>query len=314
MNRRLCFATLAAAASALVWSSGTALADGFADFDELPEGFLNHTVQSGGITFYGAKVFSFEPPAIFVAEDASGYIPGIPDLADHFSPPNVFQLSGFINGGGYLITRLHEIYMTTGRIENAVRLDLFYKDDVEFDGVEMVLAALLNGEVVAEDFVVINNPRRDVRHTELSISGVEFDTLRLYGRNDPIPPLSGFLGSIDNLEITGGGPPSDLQLALPEPGVPGQDATFRVNWTTPGDRVYFAYSLRRGRTRVPGCGDLFTALARPAVLGSAVVDANGEASITVPIPEAARGRTVYLQAAVPGACAVSDFVPFTFEP
>lgn len=305
---------LAAALLAALTTTSVVRADGSADFDELPEGFLAYTVQSGGVTFYGAKEFAFDPPSIFVAEDASGYIPNIPDLVDHYSPPNVFGLNGYITGGGYLITRLYEMYMTTGQVENSVRVDVFYKDDPEFDAVEIVLAALLNGEVVGETSFVIDNPRRDVRAIELSLSGIEFDTLRLFGRNQQIPPLSGFLGSIDNLVITGGGPPSDLVLELPESAVPGQDATFTAHWSTPGERVYFAYSLQRGRSEIPNCPGVFAALRRPALLGSAVADAHGDANVTLSVPEGARGHTVFFQAAVPAACTTSNFVPFTFEP
>ncbi|MFG0330181.1 MAG: hypothetical protein ACF8PN_09815 [Phycisphaerales bacterium] len=309
-------AALAAGTTLMIAMSATtsARADGFADFDDLTEGFQNYTVETGGIVFWDSRVFFPDPPAIFVVEDASGYIPGVPDIADHFSPPNVFQTSGFITGGSYLITRWAEVSMTTGQVENYVYMDVFYKDDPEFSGTEMVLEARLNGVPVAEVSKVIDDPRRDVRATSFEISGVEFDTVRLFGRGNQIPQLSGFLGSVDNVEISGGGPGSTLDLQLPTPGTPGQPASISATGATPGERVYFAWSLREGATPIPQCPGMVSDLQRPEVLGSAVADAGGVATLDFTVPEAAHGRNAFFQAVEPGACVMSDFVPFTFEP
>lgn len=303
-------------ATAIPFAAGaaTAVADGLADFDELTEGFLDYTVESGGITFWNSRVFLNEPPAIFVAEDASEYIPAIPDLVDHYSPPNVFQTSGFITGGSYLITRWAEISMTTGQIETSARMDVFYVDDPEFAGTEIVLEARLRGELVAEVAHVINNPRRDIRATSLEITDVEFDRLRIFGRDLDTPQLSGFLGSLDNVAISGGGPGSGLRLNLPEPGNPGAPSTISAEWGAPGARVFFAYGRQIGSTPVPGCPGLDAFVERGAVLGSDVTDANGIASVEFNVPPAAQGKNVYFQAFIPAECVASNYRPFTFAP
>jgi hypothetical protein len=222
-------------------------------------------------------------------------------------------LSGYISGGAYLITRLAEFSFTTGLVETDARLDLFYIDDAEFEGVEMVLEAWLAGEKVAEDFATIGNPRREVRATTLEIADTPFDTLRLTARDADNPMLAGFLGSIDNLEITGG-TRSPLYLELPTPGRAGVVNTLTATGGTPGERVYFAYSLRRGTSVIPGCPGARSALAGPVLLGSALTNANGEASIDVLAPAAAAERTAYFQAFERSTCTVSRFVPVTFAP
>ncbi len=309
MKRTRVIATLS-----LCLPASLADADGSADFDELVEGFQGHTVRSGGITFFNAREFSFDPPTLFVAEDASGYMATRPDLLPYYSEPNVFQLSGYITGGSYLITRFAEFSFTTGQVETSAALDLFYLPSAdEFLNVEVALEALRGGQTVATDSFVITETSREILAASLSISGVEFDTLRLNPKGGDIPPLAGILGSIDNLVISGGSA-SPLALDLPSPGLVGQENTLTAQGATPGNSVYFAYGLSQGLGSIPGCPGVGTELGNPVVIGSAVADANGEASLSTTVPALAAGRTVYLQAVEPASCTVSNFVPFTFAP
>lgn len=82
-----------------------------------------------------------------------------------------------------------------------------------------------------------------------------------------------------------------------DPLFAGQNATLSVTSATPGEMVYFVYSLQgEGSTYVPAL-DVTLDLRAPQLAGSDMADANGEASITKSVPPAARGRLVWLQAA-----------------
>ena len=88
-----------------------------------------------------------------------------------------------------------------------------------------------------------------------------------------------------------------------------------IRGATPGKRVYFAYAEQGGGSYIPGCTLQENALQLqdPKTLGSAVADADGVARLQRYIPRPALGRTLLLQAVVPGECAVSELVMFTIE-
>jgi len=83
-----------------------------------------------------------------------------------------------------------------------------------------------------------------------------------------------------------------------------------VTAAEPGARVYIAYSFQGGGAVIPGCDLQENALQlqEPVVVGSARANANGEARLRRFLPSQARGRTVLLQAVVPGECAVSELM------
>lgn len=80
----------------------------------------------------------------------------------------------------------------------------------------------------------------------------------------------------------------------------GQNGILRARGATVNEMVYFAYSISGiGRTPVPPLGvDL--ALKSPQLAGRAKADANGTATLIRLVPGAAKGKTVWLQAAVDG--------------
>ncbi len=106
-----------------------------------------------------------------------------------------------------------------------------------------------------------------------------------------------------------------MTLQNPLPGSAGTTNRLRVTGATPGSRVYFLYSRHGGGTRIPGCDLQQNALQldSPTVIGAAVADANGVASITRTVPLIARGQTILFQAVVQGECAVSQLVVWRFE-
>ncbi len=106
-----------------------------------------------------------------------------------------------------------------------------------------------------------------------------------------------------------------LELSTPTPGTAGVANTITVTGVTPGARVVFLYSRHGGGTRIPGCDLQQNALQldQPTVIGTAVADANGVASITRPVPLVARGQTILFQAVVQNECAISQLVVWEFE-
>jgi len=107
-----------------------------------------------------------------------------------------------------------------------------------------------------------------------------------------------------------------LALSGPDPGEPGQSSRLIATGCDPGARVYFLYGAVGGGMAIPGC-DLQTRAAiqisSPTVVGTAVADGSGIASITRFIPSAAEGRTFLIQAAQPAGCRISQLVVHRFE-
>jgi len=89
--------------------------------------------------------------------------------------------------------------------------------------------------------------------------------------------------------------------------------TWNVNGATPGERVFFGYSFNLGATPLPGCPGVTVALGQGKVLGGAVADAQGRASLSRFVPRAASGRTVHFQAAEPSTCITSNWMTHTYQ-
>lgn len=90
-----------------------------------------------------------------------------------------------------------------------------------------------------------------------------------------------------------------MQLDAP-PLLGGQRVEFTMTGAAPGSRVVLLYSLAgTGRTRLEQL-DVTVALADPLVAGFANADGEGRARWTVPIPQTARARAIWFQAAERG--------------
>jgi len=115
---------------------------------------------------------------------------------------------------------------------------------------------------------------------------------------DPVTGLGTLVGSTTNfaqgLAMTDGGLPSALVYPMPF-FVAGSSANLSVSGATPFDLVYFLYSVQgAGPTNTfIGVLDLSVPI---GVLTSVPADSLGNAAISVFIPAAASGRTVYTQA------------------
>ncbi len=106
-----------------------------------------------------------------------------------------------------------------------------------------------------------------------------------------------------------------MTLQGPQPGRAGTTNGLRVTNVTPGASVTFLYSRFGGGTIIPGCDLQQNALQldNPTVIGTAIANQQGVATITRPVPLIARGQTILFQAVVPGECAISQLVVHRFE-
>ncbi len=106
-----------------------------------------------------------------------------------------------------------------------------------------------------------------------------------------------------------------MAMQSPLPGSAGTTNRLRVTGVTPGARVTFLYSRHGGGTRIPGCDLQQNALQldNPTVIGTAIANQQGVATITRPVPLIARGQTILFQAVVQNECAISQLVVHQFD-
>lgn len=130
----------------------------------------------------------------------------------------------------------------------------------------------------------------------------------LFAQRDNFALGSGDGVLVDDIEV---GPPS-YTLLPPSPGTAGQVNDLVAISATPGQTSYFIYGFQAGSTPVPGCGGLVADIRNPQIGGTAVADPLGVATLSVPVPPAASGLTVLLQAVEPGTCQVTNRVDYTF--
>jgi len=99
------------------------------------------------------------------------------------------------------------------------------------------------------------------------------------------------------------------------PGSAGQQNTLRATGLSPGTRVYFVYGFNGGGTLIPGCDlqDGAVAIEKAQVIGSAVADGSGVATLQRFIPASYSGRKVILQAVNQAGCQVSNVIVQTIQ-
>lgn len=76
---------------------------------------------------------------------------------------------------------------------------------------------------------------------------------------------------------------------------------------TPGNNVFFAYSLSLGSTPVPGCAGVTVQLGNARIAGKAVADSNGDANLSGSVPLGGCGK-VLVQAVEPATCLTSNLL------
>lgn len=150
---------------------------------------------------------------------------------------------------------------------------------------------------------------------------------QIHDLNELVDPAAGWrLGSAEAINERGdivgigspGGGSSRAYLAVrtdggnlavigPTPGRAGGVSTVHVVGATPGAKLALNVGMEQGRTPIRACPETVIDIEDPRVL-VAVADASGTASIDVPIPAAALGRFLLLQAVEVGTCRRSSLV------
>lgn len=110
-------------------------------------------------------------------------------------------------------------------------------------------------------------------------------------------------------------PPSNPTLNELDPGNAPGTSTLTVSDAPAGSNVMFKFSFNTGIHIISGgiCNGQQLTIDNPKMLGSATANGSGTASINVPIPQAADGITVHLQAQAEGVseCGISNRVTQT---
>ncbi len=105
-----------------------------------------------------------------------------------------------------------------------------------------------------------------------------------------------------------------FEMSDPEPGLAGQRNTMTITGLLPDQRVLLAYGTREGAKKIqPDCPGGTLLIRDPQTSPIVRADADGVATITVNVPQAARGRTIRMQAMAPFECEISHTVTWTFE-
>lgn len=181
-----------------------------ATFDSLSAGGIGETFIDGGIRFFDPDNRIIGSTPLFIINDISAEPPGT-----LYSPPNVLSETG--SGGGPL-TRMGEFKaaLEDGTHGIMASVDIFYADFSGVAGNTISLEALLDGQVVAADSVVIGDIFQG-RARRFTVTGIEFDSIRIIGRGSLQDGV--FLGSVDNVFIGVPSPSAACVLLLSVPAL-----------------------------------------------------------------------------------------------
>ncbi len=107
--------------------------------------------------------------------------------------------------------------------------------------------------------------------------------------------------------------PLEYSMLEPFPGVAGRSNTFYVTGATPDVRSFLVYSFNLGSTNVPNCPGLAVDMNNPKMFYRGFADAKGEITFERFTPEAAQGRTIYLQGVEAATCQTTNVLEFMFQ-
>ncbi len=199
-----------------------ARADVLHDYENFTEGFLGPSFSYAGVTYRDAnRVSGFYPGGApfnetelgndFIIENATLFYHDFPEYG---SPINSLTFgTAYVPGENLTIGPLASAWMDLAVPGTAASLDLAYYENGPWGGIEYVLAAVRNGNVVARDSLIISDlgGRDNPTYATLSVGGVEFDALHLYAWFNGA--YSAPRGMIDDLSVTSVPEPAAL-LAL----------------------------------------------------------------------------------------------------
>ncbi len=99
-----------------------------------------------------------------------------------------------------------------------------------------------------------------------------------------------------------------ITLLPPDPGTVGVRSALVVEGVPEGESVAVVFGLSMGETPVPGCALETVDLADPSLVGWAIADEWGTATVSAVFPRRAAGRDILFQAVVPATCEGSNLV------
>ena len=201
--------------------------DIFHDYENFTEGVIGDTFHHEGVTYHDANNVSgffpdgepFTPDDLgtdFIIENAGLFYNDFPGYG---SPINALTFGrAFVPGDNLTIGPLASVWMTLDELGSAASLDIAFYENGPWGGIDWVLEAVRDGQVVAtERYTIAGGDGRDnPTWTTLSIDGAEFDSLHLYSwLNDDYTAARGM---IDDLAIR----------IVPAPGAFGLFGLFAV--------------------------------------------------------------------------------------
>ena len=223
---RLSFAAQLSSLSAalLLLAASAPLARGaISTYEDLNEGFLGPTFTHNGITYRDVNnVSGFYPDGAPFGPTDNGNENIIEratlfynDFPTYGSPVNSMTFgSAFVDGDNLSIGALASVWMDVPAHGSAASFDLAFYENGPWGGIQYKLDAVRNGQVVGSASFTISDlgGRDNATFQHMSVSGVEFDSLHLYGwlnGNYTVPR-----GMIDNLSITAVPEPATMAIAL----------------------------------------------------------------------------------------------------
>lgn len=158
-------------------------------------------------------------------------------------------------------------------------------------------------EVGQNDLVFLDDRLYGIDHKTKAIMYLDPNDATLLNTVPLVPPRAG-------LGLAAG---RVLDLEPPSPGLPGVDNTLVAKDATAGTAVIFAGSLTAGSSPVGSCAPLVVNMAAPIILGSAVADGSGTATLVVFVPPSLSGQIAYVQALEAATCVKSPVVAHPFH-
>jgi hypothetical protein len=186
------------------------------NFDSFNEGFYGKSFTFDGVSVFDVNNVSgvnpdgqpFTPDDIgteVIIENSTFLINDYPEAG---SLPNMLTFgSAYVVGPNLSLGALATASFSTGGEASIASFTLTYYDEYVWDGIEVTLDALLDGEIVStQSFTIVGKPpeeREIIDVKEMSVEGVTFDTLRIHaslnGNNTT------FRAMVDDLSIIAGG-------------------------------------------------------------------------------------------------------------
>jgi hypothetical protein len=209
--------------AAFICVSGAPAMAGVHDYEVFAEGFLGETFYHDGVTYRDAnRVSGFYPDGAafdeddngnqFIIEDATAFYN---DFAGYGSPDKSLTFgSAFVPGDNLSIGALASVWLTFDQAADAASFDLAYYENGPWGGIDWVVEAVLDGQVVATETLTIadGGGRDNATWATLSIDGAVFDELHIYSWLDG--DYTAARGMIDDLTFNTVPAPAGLALLI----------------------------------------------------------------------------------------------------